>query len=77
MGKTEDAACARCRSVGGVVYRISPVLQRKYIAALRALAKCEVGFIIATLRSDFYSHYQQFPELIKMDRRQGARSVPV
>src|SRR5258708_35646334 len=45
---------------------ISPVLQRKYIAALCALANCEGVFIIATLRSGFYAHYQQFPELVEL-----------
>ena len=43
--------------------RFSPVLQQKYIAALCALANCERVFIIATLRSDFYPHYQRFSEL--------------
>ena len=41
----------------------SPVLQEKYIAALCALANCERVFVIATLRSDFYPHYQRFSEL--------------
>jgi Novel STAND NTPase 1 len=41
----------------------SPVLQKKYMAALCALANCERVFIIATLRSDFYPHYQRFSEL--------------
>jgi energy-coupling factor transporter ATP-binding protein EcfA2 len=45
---------------------ISPVLQRKYIAALCALANCEGVFIIATLRSGFYAHYQKFPELVEL-----------
>ncbi len=44
----------------------SPVLQRKYVSALCALASCERVFIIATLRSDFYTHYQQFPELVEL-----------
>src|SRR5258708_30591698 len=35
---------------------VPPVLQRKYISVLGALADCEGGFIIATLRSCFYSH---------------------
>jgi hypothetical protein len=43
--------------------RFSPVLQQKYIAALCALANCERVFIIATLQSDFYPHYQRFSEL--------------
>jgi predicted nucleic acid-binding Zn-ribbon protein len=45
---------------------VPPVLHRKYIAALCALAKCEGVFIIATLRSDFYAHYQKFPELVEL-----------
>src|SRR6266576_7178381 len=45
---------------------VSPVLQRKYISALGALANCEGVFIIATLRSDFYAHCQQFPELVEL-----------
>src|SRR5260221_6898128 len=44
----------------------SPVLQRKYVSALCALASCERVFIIATLRSDFYAHYQKFPELVEL-----------
>jgi hypothetical protein len=50
---------------------VSPVLQRKYVAALCALANCERVFIIATLRSDFYSHYQQFPELVELTALSG------
>src|SRR4029077_2508373 len=49
----------------------SPVLQREYIAALGAVANCEGVFIIATLRSDFYAHYQQFPELIELTAFHG------
>jgi conflict system STAND superfamily ATPase len=45
---------------------VSPVLQRKYISALDALAHCERVFIIATLRSDFYADCQQFPELVEL-----------
>src|SRR5260221_1278431 len=50
---------------------VSPVLQRKYIAALCALANCEGVLIIATLRSDFYLHYQQFPELVELTALSG------
>jgi conflict system STAND superfamily ATPase len=49
----------------------SPVLQRKYISALRALACCEGVFMIATLRSDFYTHYQQFPDLVELTAFSG------
>src|ERR1700724_3001773 len=50
---------------------VSPVLQRKYIAALCALANCEGVFIIVTLRSDFYAHYQKFPELVELTAFNG------
>src|SRR6266446_5231408 len=45
---------------------VPPVLQRKYISALGALANCEGVFTIVTLRSDFYAHCQQFPELVEL-----------
>src|SRR5260370_14450873 len=54
-----------------VVTGVSPVLQRKYIAALCALANCEGVLIIATLRSDFYAHCQQFPELVELTALSG------
>ena len=41
--------------VGG----FSPELQQKYIAALGALVKWRVAFVIATLRSDFYASFQK------------------
>jgi ketosteroid isomerase-like protein len=50
---------------------VSPVLQRKYISALAALAKCEGLFVIATLRSSFYPDYQQFPELVELTALSG------
>jgi len=50
---------------------VSPVLQRKYISALGALANCEGVFIIATLRSGFYTHCQQFPELVELTALSG------
>src|ERR1700730_3939594 len=50
---------------------VSLVLQRKYIAALGALANCEGVFIIATLRSGFYAHCQQFPELVELTALSG------
>src|SRR5260221_148075 len=46
-----------------------PLLQGKYITALCALANCEGVFTIATLGSDFYPHYQRFPELIAFGGR--------
>jgi hypothetical protein len=50
---------------------VSFVLQRKYISALGALANCEGVFIIATLRSGFYAHCQQFPELVELTALSG------
>src|SRR5258707_1338880 len=50
---------------------VSRVLQRKYMAALCALANCEGVLIIATLRSDFYAHCQQFPELVELTALSG------
>src|SRR5258707_9348754 len=50
---------------------VCPVLQRKYISALRALACCEGVFMIATLRSDFYTHYQHFPDLVELTAFSG------
>jgi KaiC/GvpD/RAD55 family RecA-like ATPase len=50
---------------------VPPVLQRKYISALGALANCEGVFIIATLRSGFYAHCQQFPELVELTTSSG------
>jgi energy-coupling factor transporter ATP-binding protein EcfA2 len=50
---------------------LSPVLQRKYISALGALANCEGVFIIATLRSDFYAHYQQLSESVELTAFNG------
>jgi hypothetical protein len=50
---------------------VPPVPQRKYITALCALAKCEGVFIIATLRSDFYPQYEQFPELVGLTTLSG------
>jgi hypothetical protein len=44
----------------------SPELQREYIAALVALIRSKRVYVIATLQSDFYTAYQQFPELIEL-----------
>ncbi len=51
--------------------QFSLVLQRKYISALGALADCEGVIIIATLRSGFYAHCQQFPELVELTALSG------
>jgi hypothetical protein len=50
---------------------VSPVLQRKYISALGALAKCERVFVIAILRSGFYADCQQFPEFVELTALSG------
>jgi chromosome segregation ATPase len=50
---------------------VSPVLQRKYVAALGALANCEGVVVIATLRSGFYGDFQQFPELVELTDLSG------
>jgi energy-coupling factor transporter ATP-binding protein EcfA2 len=43
-----------------------PDLQRGYIAALGVLVRTGRVFAVATLQSDCYSAYQQFPELIDL-----------
>jgi chromosome segregation ATPase len=45
---------------------VSPVLQRKYVTALCALARRKGIYVVAALRSEFYAHYQRFPELVKL-----------
>jgi chromosome segregation ATPase len=47
-------------------FGVSPVWQRKYITALCALARCEGIYVIAALRSEFYAHYQRFPEFVNL-----------
>jgi hypothetical protein len=50
---------------------VSPVLQRKYVSALSALANCEGVFVVATLRSGFYGDFQRFPELVELTGLRG------
>jgi hypothetical protein len=50
---------------------ISPVLRRKYVSALGALANCEGVFVVVTLRSGFYGDCQQFPELVELTALSG------
>ena len=45
---------------------VSPVLQRRYVTVLCALARCEGIYVIAALRSEFNAHYQRFPELVDL-----------
>jgi WD40 repeat protein len=49
----------------------SPEIRQKYISALAGLVRSGRVFILATLRSDFYPSYQEFPELIDLTRPSG------
>jgi serine/threonine protein kinase len=49
----------------------SPETQQKYIAALANLIRSGRVFVLVTLRSDFYSHYQEFPDLIEFAKTSG------
>jgi len=42
----------------------SPEVQQNYILLLVSLVRSGRVFILATLRSDFYPSYQEFPNLI-------------
>jgi WD40 repeat protein len=46
-------------------------IQRKYVATIAGLARSGRVFVIATLRSDFYPSYQQFPDLTELSRPSG------
>jgi serine/threonine protein kinase/tetratricopeptide (TPR) repeat protein len=46
-------------------------IQQKYVAAIAGLVQSGRVFILTTLRSDFYSSYQQFPELTELTRPSG------
>ena len=46
-------------------------VQQKYISALAGLVGSGRVFILATLRSDFYSRYQEFPDLIELAKPSG------
>ena len=46
-------------------------VQQKYIFALADLVRSGRVFILATLRSDFYSRYQEFPDLIELAKPSG------
>jgi WD40 repeat protein/tetratricopeptide (TPR) repeat protein len=45
--------------------------QQKYVATVASLVRSGRVFVIATLRSDFYPSYQQFPDLIELSRPAG------
>src|SRR5271157_1924521 len=49
----------------------SPEIRQKYISAIAGLVQSGRVFIVATLRSDFYPWYQQFPDLIELTRPGG------
>ena len=46
-------------------------IRQKYISALAGLVRSGRVFILATLRSDFYSSYQEFPDLIELTEPSG------
>jgi DNA repair exonuclease SbcCD ATPase subunit len=66
LGKTKTRLALVVDQLEELFIGISPVLQRKYITALCALARCERIYVIAALRSEFYPQYQRFPELVKL-----------
>jgi WD40 repeat protein len=49
----------------------STEVRKKYISAIASLIRSGRVFILATLRSDFYPFYQQFPDLIELTRPGG------
>jgi len=66
LGKTKTRLALVVDQLEELFIGISPVLQRKYISVLCALARCEGIYVIAALRSEFYPQYQRFPELVKL-----------
>jgi peptidoglycan hydrolase CwlO-like protein len=66
LGKTKTRLVLVVDQLEELFIGISPVLQRKYITALCAFARCEGIYVIAALRSEFYPQYQRFPELVKL-----------
>jgi serine/threonine protein kinase/tetratricopeptide (TPR) repeat protein len=46
-------------------------IRQKYVSAIADLARSGRVYVLATLRSDFYSWYQQFPELIELTKPSG------
>ena len=49
----------------------SAEVRQDYIAAIAGLARSGRVYVLATLRSDFYSSYQQYPELIEVTKPSG------
>ena len=46
-------------------------VRQKYISALDGLVRSGRVFVLATLRSDFYARYQEFPDLIELAKPSG------
>jgi AAA ATPase domain len=46
-------------------------LQHQYFATVSALVRCERVYVIAALGSEYYSAYQQFPELVALTKPGG------
>ena len=46
-------------------------VRQKYISGLADLVQSGRVFILATLRSDFYPRYQEFPELVELAKQSG------
>ena len=49
----------------------SAEVRQAYVAAIAGLARSGKVYVLATLRSDFYSSYQHFPELIELTKPSG------
>ena len=49
----------------------SSEVRKKYISALAGLVWSGRVFVLATLRSDFYASYQEFPDLIELSQPSG------
>ena len=49
----------------------SPEVRQKYISALAGLVRSGRVFVLATIRSDFYAAYQEFPDLIELTKPSG------
>jgi WD40 repeat protein/serine/threonine protein kinase len=48
-----------------------PGVRQKYIVALASLVRSGRVFVVATLRSDFYPQYQEFPDLVELAKASG------
>jgi hypothetical protein len=49
----------------------SPEVRQDYISAFAGLVRSGRVFVLATLRSDFYPRYQEFPDLIELAKPSG------